>query len=54
MDPLVERLRTVNVKRLSGGATTAAELAAAEGQIHSVWCLLVPVSPRDLYKAPYK
>ena len=34
LDALLERLRNVNVKRLSGGATTAAELAAAEGEAH--------------------
>lgn len=31
--PLVERLRNVNVKRLSGGATTAAEVAVAQGEL---------------------
>lgn len=47
VDPLVERLRNVNVKRLSGGATTAAELAAAKGQSHRCTSALRFLSSRE-------
>lgn len=52
--PLVERLRNVNVKRLSGGATTAAEVAVAQG-LSSISSLQETYffSPSIVYRAWY-